>query len=79
MAILGWVLAYWAFWMLIGSLVMAVRFPDFLDELAEFREDPLDEQLSLLWGYLHYLTLWPRKYWVRERSEDYDDDEDEEL
>lgn len=79
MTLLGWLLAYWAFWMLIGSLIMAMRFDSFFEEFAGYRNEPMDEKFSVLWAYLKYLTLWPRMYYLRCRYEDDDDDEDDDA
>jgi hypothetical protein len=78
MALIGWLLAYWGLWMVIGSLVMSMRFPDFSEEMAEYRDDPIGEKFVVLWSYLKYLTVWPAKYRLREQAEDDDDDDDDE-
>jgi len=77
MLILGWLLAYWFFWMLVGCFVMGMRFPDFFDEFAVECDRPIDDKLALLWNYVTYLTNWPRNYLLRQRFEEDDDDDDD--
>lgn len=74
MALLGWLLAYWGWWIVLGSIVLIVRFPHYGEELADYVNDPLDEKLAMVVSYIQYLTLWPRKYWLLLRSEESDDE-----
>lgn len=75
MVVLGWLLAYWGIWMVLGSFVLSVRFPGFWDGLGQLRELPLKYQLSALVEYILRLTMWPKVYNEGVKFEEGDDDE----
>lgn len=81
MKLLGWVLAYWGFWVTLGSFLLMVRYRGWCEEWQEIRSYPILDKLKFTYAFLVSVTLWPREYRnqaiIEEFLEDEDDDDED--
>lgn len=82
MKLVGWLIAYWGIWVILGNFVLMVRFKSWAEEWQQAREESLTGRLQLVWAYLCTVTFWPREYRdqeAMERFNDEDDDDDDDF
>lgn len=75
MKVLGWLIAYWGIWVTLGSFLLMIRFPGWVEEWRVIRSYPTYERLKLTYAYLCAVTLWPREYKDQELIESLNEDE----